>query len=668
MPASDPNTNTSLAALCCLFLTGVCGAAAGADTSPEPGLSEAEFFEEVPVVLSATRLAQPKDEAPAPITVITREMIRNAGVREVADLFRLVPGFVVGWASSSRVAASQHGLTSSMSHRMQVLVDGRSVYIPVFGGVIWTDLPLAIEDIERIEVVRGPNAASYGTNSFLGVINIITRHASEDPGPRATLRAGTDDIRDGFFGYGARSGDLDWRGSLVYLQDDGLEGFDNSRQIKSGTLRGDYQFDTQNSLLLKAGYNRNPRDVGNLIPTVPTRSQLARSSYGQVRWDHVAPAGNTFRLQAYHNQYVVDETIAFVFDTLPGEPVDQDDSTTDARRSDVEFQATGELADSLRFVWGGGLRLDQIRSPVALGTGNDVHVHYQQIFGNLEWRPEARWTVNAGTMLEHNDLTATDLSPRLAANYQISPGHTLRGGISRATRVPAVYEEMADLSFSTETESGTVVNQAYLASGGLEPETITSYEIGYLGHFLDGRLDLDARLYFDRLMHLIARKVVPVPSDYNGLVLDYSGTDDATVTGGELELDLRVGPGHFYRFNYAYTHIDSDDISQPLTESAPRHLASVLGVFPLGHGFSGSSLYYYSSGHTYLTDFDGNLGGTPLDPIHRLDLRVSHPFRAAGQDSEVALVVQSALGDYNEFQSGSEFQRRIWLEVSMNLR
>ena len=122
-------------------------------------LSEEDFLGEVPVVLSATRLEQPEWEVPSAVTVIDREMIRASGVRDVADLFRLVPGMQVGYQYGHRPVVTYHGLSDQGSRRMQVLIDGRSIYSPFFGGVFWVDQPLAIEDIERIEVIRSPNSA-----------------------------------------------------------------------------------------------------------------------------------------------------------------------------------------------------------------------------------------------------------------------------------------------------------------------------------------------------------------------------------------------------------------------------------------------------------------------------------------------------------------------------
>src|SRR3989338_2069431 len=147
-----------------------CGSAWAADYP-----SEQDYLLELPVVLSASRLSQPISETPNAMTVIDREMIVASGARNIADVFKLVPSMYVGYENGHTHIVSYRGITDAYARRMQVLVDGRSIYLPIFGQVDWAELPLDIGDIDRIEVVRGPSAASHGSNSVQGGINILTR-------------------------------------------------------------------------------------------------------------------------------------------------------------------------------------------------------------------------------------------------------------------------------------------------------------------------------------------------------------------------------------------------------------------------------------------------------------------------------------------------------------
>ncbi|MDP3126216.1 MAG: TonB-dependent receptor plug domain-containing protein, partial [Thiobacillus sp.] len=158
-------------------------------------LSETDFLDEMPVVLSASRLSQPVTDAPTAVTIIDQDMIRTSGFRDIPDLLRLVPGFTVAYNNANTWAAGYHGLGDGFSRRFQVLVDGRSIYSPHYGAVYWSDLPLSIDDIERIEVVRGPDAAVYGANAFAAVINIISKTASQVPGEFVSMQMGEQDMR-----------------------------------------------------------------------------------------------------------------------------------------------------------------------------------------------------------------------------------------------------------------------------------------------------------------------------------------------------------------------------------------------------------------------------------------------------------------------------------------
>ena len=153
-------------------------------------LSEEDFFYELPLVLSLARLAQPADEARIATTVIDRHMIEASGATEIFEVLRLVPGMSVAYQDSVFPTASYHGLSSSYSRRMQVLIDGRSVYDPAVGDLLWQSVPVALDNIERIEVIRGPSASSHGANSFLGVISITTRRPSDSSGIYSNASSG----------------------------------------------------------------------------------------------------------------------------------------------------------------------------------------------------------------------------------------------------------------------------------------------------------------------------------------------------------------------------------------------------------------------------------------------------------------------------------------------
>ena len=178
---------------------------------------------ELPTVLSATRLQQPAADVPGSMTVIDRELIRGSGARSIAELMRLVPGMHIGYRRGNQVNVNYHGTNVTEARRLQVLVDGRSVYRPGLATVDWAELALAIEDIDRIEVFRGPNTAAYGANALMGVINIITRLPQESHGTTLKYTQGDRGVRDWYASHSGGSLDHNWRLSLSGQHDEGFD-------------------------------------------------------------------------------------------------------------------------------------------------------------------------------------------------------------------------------------------------------------------------------------------------------------------------------------------------------------------------------------------------------------------------------------------------------------
>ena len=174
-----------------LCLSPLHGNAEEQDIAPETPLeTEEDFTREIDTVISATRIRQPLTESPSSITVIDRNTLEASGAIEVADVLRLVPGIQVAYPQGNQLAVTYHGYGDAFPRDMQVLIDGRSVYQPSFGDVDWLFLGITLEDIERIEVIRGPNTPFYGSNAVAGVINIITRLPLQDRGTLARVTAG----------------------------------------------------------------------------------------------------------------------------------------------------------------------------------------------------------------------------------------------------------------------------------------------------------------------------------------------------------------------------------------------------------------------------------------------------------------------------------------------
>ena len=241
--------------------------------APTLGFAEDAAFgdEEMPMVLSATRLKQAIADVPASMTIIDRQMISQSGAREIPDILRLVPGMMVGYEKGWDAFVSYHGTSADMARRMQVLIDGRSVFQPSLAFVDWIGLPLELDDIDSIEVVRGPNAAAYGSNSFLAVVNIITRNPADLPKVRAYTRQGGQGINDNYVSYAGIKNQLSWRLSANSRADSGFDKYFNKVSLKDAN---------GNDVVKPDG---NVVKVFTPIPYPDDKRQ--KSVYGQMLWE-----------------------------------------------------------------------------------------------------------------------------------------------------------------------------------------------------------------------------------------------------------------------------------------------------------------------------------------------------------------------------------------------
>jgi iron complex outermembrane receptor protein len=669
---------------------------AGATHNPDESayLDEDDYLGEMPTVLTVSRLAQPIDESPAAVTVIDEETIRASGIVDLADIFRLVPGMYVGhnagYFHTVNPSVSYHGLTDSYSRRMQVLVDGRSVYAPLYGGVQWSDIPLAIEDIARIEVTRGPNSASYGANSFFGVINIITQHSSETLGNTAVLTTGGD--RKGItLRHGGKVNDLSYRITVNLKNDDGLPQRVDDKRIRMFNYRADYRASDRDEFEFQFGYNGGDRQEGLLeedpVMYLP-RTKEVTSHFQQINWRRKLDDDAELRIQAYHSydksdDDVVSADLAALAEAKLGFPIPLPSpylrlrQQVIAERYDLEAQHSFSPGKSTRLVWGGSVRLDRMQADHFLESDGTNSFRLGRLFGHMEWRPLSRLVLNAGAMLEDNSLTGSDITPRASASWKVAPGHTLRAGISTATRTPTPLEEKFRWRVDIPTLAGfTGFDQLYYDRGGLSPERITSRELGYLGNF--GPLSLDTRLFHDKIKNVITEYATtdyPVPPGYLDIdpeAFSSRNSSDINVHGFEMQAQLRLGTHTRVIANYAHVRIDPDmDATfinsgerrrfKELNEAMPINSGSVLAWHRFGRGWMASVGYYYSGEMEMPGD------GNQVDAARHWDMRIARSFKLGRTNHEIALTSQNVLDqEYNEFARYNTLERRTHLQYRVD--
>jgi len=676
--------------------------ALAAHAAGEDVLSESDFLSELPVVLSATRLRQPLRETPAAMTIIDREMIRDSGAWDVADLFRLVPGMYVAYNVDKEVVpghvVSYHGLADPYAKRMQIQVDGRSVYTPLFGGPIWSNIPLSLEDIERVEVVRGPSAATYGANSFLGVINIITHHPAETQGRLLSLSGGTPGA-DATMRYGGKTEQMDYRVTLQFRDDKGYT-VDPSRlvardavfprhddkRIGNLSFRGDYRLTARDELQFQFGYSGGTRGTGD-IPNQynPPRDKNVASQFELLRWQRDLGQDSQFGLRFYHNRDRLNEDSSQLIGTTPFPPLVLSVPAPFnkplehvAERVDLEAQHNFAPSESLRVVWGAGLRHDGVKSLLYLGSGDFVSFRQQNVFGNVEWRPLAKLTVNLGAMLEHNSFVGSRTSPRLGANYHLTPSQTIRATLSRAYRNPVLFEQQGNSRWlftvlppgaAPFVPAGTVLPLQYLhGPNNLQPERIDSRELGYLLE-LGRASSIDLKYSFDKLSDLVEgfQIACPVGATAPLCALTTPGNSIRTSDNGgkvsihafEAQWQQAIGEHTRIHFGWSSTQVTGVQSLHDVNyaTSAPRHGQNLL----LSHQFSAE---WRASAAAYHVNPVKAMGGNAVPDYTRWDLRVARQFRWDGGRGEFALIAQDvADSNYREFYGDNVWGRRAYANL-----
>ncbi|MBZ0106728.1 MAG: TonB-dependent receptor [Sulfuricella denitrificans] len=662
---------------------------AGAASGTESVSSEGAYLDEMPVVLSVSRLAQRVDEAPAAVTIIDREMIRDSGAWDLSEVMRLVPGMYVAYHAaryySTDSIVGYHGLMSeTMSHRMQVLVDGRSVYSPLYGGVIWSDIPVVLDDIDRIEVVRGPNAASYGANSFIGVINIITRHSAVSQGKHVSFSAGRG-REEAVASYGGKSGDTTYRitasarndqGEAADINNPDLKGSPSSlygwtknkfddKQVRMLNFRADHQINSSDALEFQFGYNGGLRQSGE-VNGWHSPDKQADNHFAKLNWRRALVGGGELSVQFYH---MVESSTAQLINTDPEPGLFNATSNGDVtlQRNDLEIQHTFAPSSNTRLVWGGSVRRDTTYAPHELGslglTPNpprpDVYdtlsFDLSRLFGNLEWHARPDLIFNFGAMAENNSYTGTDITPRLAANWHFLPGHTLRISQSQATRTPSVFEKAWEIYQRVER------NHPDLPV--LTPEKVNTSDIGYLGKF--NALDVDFRLFYEEYTSLIADRRNDAANNGN------LNSGRATVKGVETQLKWKIGPRTKLIYSLSNADTSSSDVDRiTYSYSVPVNNQSLMLTHSFdSHWRASTTVYKTDKTHFDRTDYDLNQGrGYFIAPVRRWDARVAYTFQTGGTHGELALIVQNIENaQYFEFRHDNQVPgRSAWMNLKLD--
>ncbi|MCZ8251507.1 MAG: TonB-dependent receptor [Hylemonella sp.] len=620
-------------------------------------VSEKDYLDDVPVVLSVSRLPQRLDETPGAVTIIDRQMIRMSGARDVADLLRLVPGFrVTNSFESNTPQGSYHTTLSDYSNHIQVMVDGRSVYSTYLRGSTGPGLQtVALEDIERIEVYRGSNSAAYGARAFLGSINIVTRDLTDTQGTAVQLARGENGVADQGVRVGWGDDRARFRISADGRNDDGLQGTSGSSRVQRVNLRADVRNGPRDLLELRTGQSLIDAGVGfadkadNYV-----RTRRIETSYAQLDWRRNLDADQDLVVQASHTEEAVRDNFPYI---SPGVPRITVDFGGRAGNSNLSAQHTVRVDSNLRYVWGAELRREVVRSRPLYNTDASFSTDFTRLFSNVEWRLRPALLLNAGALLERSDLGGGNASPRVMLNWNAAEGHTLRAGYSRAFRPPSIYEKYANVRYF---DGGVLLDSTYVSTGNVLSERVEAREFGYLFETPARDVTLDLRVFDERVKGLIAETAAFTQAGSGTLentVKDYVNDESFRIRGYETQLNWRPWQGG--RFVYASSRYSSgQSYGGVLVGRYGSH--TLLWMQQLPRGWE-TSLSQHEADATRLPG-DSN-GFQPA--YYRTDARVAKSLQIGGSRAQLALVGQSLSPAYRDFMPSFRVVRQVFVQLKV---
>ena len=513
-------------------------------------------------VTSVSRTRSTVGESAAAVYVITQEDIRRSGATTIAELLRRVPGMDVARIDNNTWAISSRGFNGQYADKLLVLVDGRSVYNPLFSGVFWDDLAYPLDDIERIEVIRGPGASVWGANAVNGVVNIITKSSEDTQGGLLSAGGGDPDLGFGTLQYGGKLAGNAWY--RVYG-----EGFDRLKdQFSEGPIndkwyvgdigaRFDLKPDRKDKLFFDVQYIHSRNGVSYLFPKLAPPFtfrdldyQNADTGHVMGRWTRTESKDSSLSLQLYWNHYQQD--IENLQDTILWDSYD------------LDFHQNFPLGQRHEILYGFGYRLtDSFFSKSEADNGFifswDRPRRTTQLFSGFVQDQIAliknRFSILLGTKIEHNDFTGFEVQPTGRLLWTPTKWQSAWFAVSRAVRTPSLSEESILLTLAPVSTSPAVVFPRLTFNTSMESEEVIAYELGYREQ-PSTKMSVDLAMFYNdyhRLRIGVFGDPTRGPDGSLILPLIIENSMKGDTYGAELAADWR--PFNFWRLYAAYSFL-----------------------------------------------------------------------------------------------------------------
>jgi iron complex outermembrane receptor protein len=584
-------------------------------------------------VTSVSKRSQKLADAAAAIFVITQEDIRRSGANSIPEALRMVPGVQVARIDENKWAISARGFNGRFANKLLVLIDGRSVYTPLFSGVYWNIQDVMLEDVDRIEVIRGPGATLWGANAVNGVINIITKASKSTQSALASAGGGTETRGSGSVRYGGRLNQgTYYRAYAKYFNvgpsidpSTGRRADDNWDALRGG-FRTDWASAGADSLTVQGDIHRSGYGETLTVPSLNAPYSSTFANQGSIsggnllgRWNH-AFANSSTSLQMYYDHTSITENSLFT---------DHQDIF------DIDFQHTFHASGSQDLVWGLGYRSSHDgnnSSSVVSLQPNQLTLNQFSAFAQDEISLfDKRLRITLGSKFEHNGFTGFEVQPNARLLWTITRNQSLWTAVSRAARTPALTEEGLRLN-SAVVPPGTPLNPTPLptvisvfGSRQFKSEDLLAYEAGYRVQ-VTSNFSTDIAVFYNHYTHLrTAEPGAPFlevsPTPVHIVAPFFAGNKMSGGTyGTELFADWRVLPKWRLLSSYSYLQMDIRKDKGSLDPTAdnpglvsPRHQFYVRSSIDLPKHFE----------HDFDVRYTDRLPGLNIPSYYSLDTHFS---------------------------------------------
>lgn len=620
-------------------------------------------------VISAAKHKEPLFHTASAIFVLTGEDIQRSGATNIPDLLRMVPGLSVAQVNASGWAISSRGFGERYSNKLLVLVDGRTVYDPLFSGVYWDAQNLDLEDIERIEVIRGPGATLWGANAVNGVINILTRSSRDTQGTLLTTTVGTIEPVHISLRYGDRWGSSGtYRVYGTYFRRDHSEdtqggGIFDGWEAGGGGFRADWSLSSADAITLLGDVRARGADETTVLPslTPPYRqtSVARKQHWGEnvlVRWNHSLTNGQGWTLQTYYDHlHRQTQTVDEHLHTL-----------------DVDFHHHLHLSQRHDWIWGIGYRaiFEDIGGSFLFRVLSDT----EQLFSTF-LQDEVALIPNhlrliPGVKLERNSHSGWGWQPSLRVLWIPNSRSTVWAAVSQALRNPSDVEEESRINFAVLPQpSGPVQLVSVFGNDDFQPEKLVAYELGY--RWSPGRrVSLDVASFYNVYHDLETLEpaapyleAVPAPEH---LVLPQRFENGLHGETYGVELSSNWSITGYWQLSAAYSRLVTQLHRKPQSQYFPAELAEKASP---GHQFQLRSHLVISSRLELDTSWQyvSSLDSLSVPAYSRLDSQLTWhageftSFSAGGQNLLTPQHLE--FGDYRQVGVIGQSQRNLYLRL-----